>query len=55
MVERPGVRVVLTESDRPPVRELLGARWDITSVDLGSSVSRGTEKARKEIIASLGG
>lgn len=55
VVERPGVRVVLTESDRPPIRELLGARWDITSVDLGSSVSRGTEKARKEIIASLGG
>ncbi len=55
VVERRGVRVILTESDRVPVRELLGARWDVTSVDLGSSVSRGAEKARKEIIASLGG
>lgn len=54
VAERPGVRVFLTETDRAPVRELL-TRWEVSAVDLGSSVSRAATKARKEIIASLGG
>lgn len=55
VADRPGLRVVLTEADRPQVRDLLGRLWDVRGVDLGSGISRGVDKARKEIIAYLGG